>query len=42
MLSNHPPVKEYLGEKLEPSWNENPVIKVASDSLVVVLSGFSP
>ncbi|KAL6288424.1 hypothetical protein ACE6H2_005934 [Prunus campanulata] len=29
VLSNHSPDEEYLGEKLESSWAENPVIKAA-------------
>ncbi|KDP20203.1 hypothetical protein JCGZ_07923 [Jatropha curcas] len=29
VLSNHSPDEEYIGEKIEPSWNEEPVIKAA-------------
>ncbi|KAL4601271.1 hypothetical protein ACB092_11G259800 [Castanea dentata] len=29
VLSNHSPDEEYLGENMEPSWEENPVIKAA-------------
>uniref|UniRef100_A0A2N9G921 Lipoxygenase n=1 Tax=Fagus sylvatica TaxID=28930 RepID=A0A2N9G921_FAGSY len=29
ILSNHSPDEEYLGEKMEPSWGEDPVIKAA-------------
>ncbi|XP_050276549.1 linoleate 13S-lipoxygenase 2-1, chloroplastic-like isoform X6 [Quercus robur] len=29
ILSNHSPDEEYLGEKIEPSWAEDPVIKAA-------------
>ncbi|GAV69080.1 Lipoxygenase domain-containing protein/PLAT domain-containing protein [Cephalotus follicularis] len=29
VLSNHSPDEEYLGEKMEPSWAEDPIIKVA-------------
>ncbi|KAM1158116.1 hypothetical protein FF1_028650 [Malus domestica] len=29
VLSNHSPDEEYIGENMEPSWAENPVIKAA-------------
>ncbi|MCF8706202.1 hypothetical protein L3056_10860, partial [Corynebacterium sp. MC-25] len=29
ILSNHSPDEEYLGEKIEPVWAENPIIKAA-------------
>ena len=29
VLSNHSPDEEYLGEKIEKAWDENPIIKVA-------------
>jgi lipoxygenase len=29
ILSNHSPDEEYLGEKMEPSWAEDPFIKTA-------------
>ena len=31
VLSIHSPDEEYLGENMEPSWEENPVIKAASE-----------
>ena len=29
VLSNHSPDEEYIGEKIEKAWDENPIIKVA-------------
>ncbi|KAF9675275.1 hypothetical protein SADUNF_Sadunf09G0015000 [Salix dunnii] len=29
VLSSHSPDEEYIGEKMEPSWEENPVIEAA-------------
>ncbi|GMY16386.1 Linoleate 13S-lipoxygenase 2-1, chloroplastic [Fagus crenata] len=29
VLSNHSPDEEYLGEKIEKAWDENPIIKAA-------------
>ncbi|EOY32504.1 Lipoxygenase isoform 1 [Theobroma cacao] len=33
VLSNHSPDEEYLGEKMEPSWGEDPIIKAAFEKL---------
>ncbi|GMI93437.1 ARABIODOPSIS THALIANA LIPOXYGENASE 2, lipoxygenase 2 [Hibiscus trionum] len=33
VLSNHSPDEEYLGEEMEPSWGEDPVIKAAFERL---------
>ncbi|XVF47469.1 hypothetical protein PTKIN_Ptkin03bG0111100 [Pterospermum kingtungense] len=32
-LSNHSPDEEYLGEEMEPSWGEDPIIKAAFEKL---------
>ncbi|RVX02869.1 Lipoxygenase 2.3, chloroplastic [Vitis vinifera] len=29
VLSSHSPDEEYLGDQMEPSWTENPIIKAA-------------
>ncbi|KAJ8748774.1 hypothetical protein K2173_011329 [Erythroxylum novogranatense] len=33
VLSSHSPDEEYIGEKMEPSWEEDPVIKTAFERL---------
>ncbi|XP_022729966.1 linoleate 13S-lipoxygenase 2-1, chloroplastic-like [Durio zibethinus] len=33
VLSNHSPDEEYLGEEMEPSWGEDPIIKAAFEKL---------
>ncbi|KAG8485638.1 hypothetical protein CXB51_018878 [Gossypium anomalum] len=33
LLSNHSPDEEYIGEEMEPSWGEDPVIKAAFEKL---------
>lgn len=39
VLSNHSPDEEYLGEKVEPAWGENGVIKTAFDKFHARLKG---